>query len=246
MIAQLNVGAIQSLNTLHGRHPGQSSSVSTILARRDQWYVPPLTPVPSINQIHSTSVSKLIPNHTPDGSQAYTTTQTTTFTPIGVIADNEEHLVHLPNIIRDANLDKSVITKRKAFQTNGRIKPVQPITFTTASGHCLASSATITLRWRYDAGLQSFQETFYVVEGCGQYDAILRRDIQTLDDGEGAVPKAFPMQFGSRSKTGKEDRKNREAAREERDKQYERELEIQKAQLRKQMEGMKGKEQRVR
>ena len=167
-------------------------------------------------------------------------------TPIAVIADNEEHLVHLPNTTRDANLDRCLISKRKAFQTNGRIKPVQPITFTTVSGQCPTSSTTITLRWRYDAGLQGFQETFYVVEGCGQYDAILRKDIEVLDDGEGAVPKAFPMQFGRHSKTGKEDRKNKDAAREERDKQYERELEMQKAQLRKQMEGMKGKEQKVR
>ena len=186
----------------------------------------------------------MMPKHDTKASQA--TPLLPISTPIAVIADNEEHLVHLPNTTRDANLDKSLITRRKAFQTNGRIKPVQPITFTTASGHCPTSSATITLRWRYDAGLQSFQETFYVVEGCGQYDAILRKDIEALDDGEGAVPKAFPIQFGRHSKTDKEDRKNREAAREERDKQYERELEMQKAQLRKQMEGMKGKEQRVR
>ena len=77
-------------------------------------------------------------------------------------------------------------------------------------------------------------------------DAILRRDIEGLDDGEGAMPQAFPMQFSSWSKTGKDDERHREKVGEERDRRYERESEMQKAQFRRQMDGMTGKEQRVR
>ena len=72
-------------------------------------------------------------------------------------------------------------------------------------------------------------------------DAILRRDIEGLDDGEGAMPQAFPMQFSSWSKTGKDDERHREKVGEERDRRYERELEMQKAHLRRRMEGMKGR-----
>ena len=180
----------------------------------------------------------MMPNQHTDNSQASITPPLPT--PIAVIADNEEHLVPLPNTIHDANLDKSLISRRKAFQTDGRIKPIQPVTFTTAQGHCFASNATITLRWRYDAGLQSYQEAFYVVDSCGDYDAILRRDIEHLDDGVGGgVPKAFPMQFGGHSKKAQEDRKHKDAEKKARDERYQKELEMQKAQLRLQMQGMK-------
>ena len=177
--------------------------------------------------------------HTPQAAAA-------TVTPIAVIADNEEHLVPLPNTVHDATLNRSIISKRKAFATNGRIKAVQPCTFTTTSGECFASSTTITLRWRYGAGLQSYQETFYLVEGCASYDAILRKDIEKLEDGEGGVGKAFPMQFGRPGKKGQDDKRSKEQVKGERDRQCEGEMEMQKAQLRKQMEGMKMPQQKVR
>jgi hypothetical protein len=57
------------------------------------------------------------------------------------------------------------------------------------------SNATITLRWYYDSGLQTFQETFYIVDGLprpegGEWDAMLRKGVERSP--EHSIPQAYP------------------------------------------------------
>lgn len=57
------------------------------------------------------------------------------------------------------------------------------------------SSATITLRWYYDNGLQTFKETFYIVDRLplpegGEWDAMLRKGVERSP--EHSPPPAYP------------------------------------------------------
>lgn len=152
-----------------------------------------------------------------------------TQTPIAVIADNEEHLVHLPNAIHDPKLDKSVLSKHHAFATKGQFTPTKPINLTTGSGQCFSSSNTITLRWRYDGGLQSFQETFWIVDGIHGHGAILRNDIERMSDDTSAAGRglgmAFPIRFGKPNKQGVMDQREREKIAEQRGRDFQDEKE---------------------
>jgi hypothetical protein len=158
-----------------------------------------------------------------------------------VIADNQEHLVQLPKTLQDTALGASIISKQKALASQGAIKTSNPLSLTTSTGQCYASSSTITLRWRYDAALQSFTETFWIVDGCGGYDAILRKDIEGTDSPE--TPKAFPMQFGKPGKAGEKEKQGKTRSKQDKEAQYQKELESQKALVRQQLEAMKMQQQ---
>ena len=123
----------------------------------------------------------------------------------------------LPNTLYDSSLTHSLIPKSKAFATAGRIGTASPITLTDSHGHAFASSTTITLRSRYNAGLQSFQETFYVVDGCAGYDALLRHDIETKP--EDAHPlQAHPLKY--QGHYGSQERRDKEARDREKQEKY--------------------------
>jgi hypothetical protein len=157
--------------------------------------------------------------------------------PIAAIADDQEHMVKLPNTIHDPLLPKSLITKHKAFATQGRIKSTNPITLTTSGHHCYSTSSAITLRWRYNAGMQSYQETFYIVDGIdGEYDAILRKDIERIDREDGkAKPSAFPLMLGKHDKKGREDMDKKKQLRADRDEEYQRQMEQERRTMKERM-----------
>ena len=163
---------------------------------------------------------------------------TNTATPIAVIADDQDHLIHLPSTYHDSTLSKSMISKSRAFATHGRIKATSPTTLVTSYGQHFTSSTTITLRWRYDAGMQSFQEKFWVVDGVHDCDAILRKDIETPEDGNGNA-KAFPVFSGKPGSRGKADREQKQLTKEQRDAEYQKEIERQKQQMKKGLDSLK-------
>ncbi|OAL26477.1 hypothetical protein AYO22_04215 [Fonsecaea multimorphosa] len=83
---------------------------------------------------------------------------------IFVIAEGQEHPVKLSNALHDSILSKSIISKSKAVATRGAIRPVAPTTLTDHTGTSHISTSTISLRWYYDDGTQTFPETFYIVD----------------------------------------------------------------------------------
>ena len=141
----------------------------------------------------------------------------------------------LPNTLYDPSLTHSIIIKSKAFDTQGQIRTSAPITLSDSQGHVFASSSIITLRWRYDHGLQSFQETFYVVDGAG-FEAILRRDIETKPE-EAHLLQGHPLIFeGKYKKSEKTDRDRKEGEREE---QWKREMEVDRERMRRRLDAAK-------
>jgi hypothetical protein len=167
--------------------------------------------------------------------------------PIAVIADDQEYLIALPNTLYDPVLERSLISKHRAFATQGRITATNSVSLATSAGESLTSKATITLRWRHDSGLQSFQETFWIVDDCAGYDAILRKDIESPDDADGNLTaKAFHMRFGNPDKEGKKQKQDRDKVRQERDQEHERDMKHHEMRLKKQMEMTKGMAPQVR
>ena len=155
---------------------------------------------------------------------------------IGVIADNQEHIVSLPNTLYDSSLTYSVIAKSNAFATQGQIRTSAPITLTDSHGHAFASSTTIMLRWRYDNGLQSFQEIFYIVDGCAGYDGMLRKDIETKP--EDAHPlQAHPLSYHGHY--GKQEKHDKEEKERDKQDQWKREMQADRERMRKHLEAAK-------
>ncbi|EXJ87958.1 hypothetical protein A1O1_04885 [Capronia coronata CBS 617.96] len=118
---------------------------------------------------------------------------------IFVIAEGQEHTVRLANTLSDNALKKSLISRAKALATHGPIQSKSPTVLTDHSGTTYTSTSTISLRWYYDDGLQTFQESFYIVDRLsratgegggsgGDWDAILRADIEPGS----AVGQAYP------------------------------------------------------
>ena len=139
---------------------------------------------------------------------------------IRVIADDHEQLISLPNTLYDSKGAISLIPKIQAFATQGRIKIATPVSIVDSSGQCHSSSSTISLRWRYADGSQSFQETFYIVDSCGTYDAILRGGSETSPS-LNAIAQAHPVSFHVKDKDTRSDNKEQAKKRQE---QYKREV----------------------
>ena len=116
---------------------------------------------------------------------------------IFVIADDQEHAVKLPNTVYDNTLPRSLISKAKALDTHGPILSNAPTTLTDHTGKRHTSTSTISLRWYYDNGLQTFEETFYVVDKLPrpdsdgtEWDAMLRAGVDLTP--EQSAPQALP------------------------------------------------------
>lgn len=104
--------------------------------------------------------------------------------------------------------------------------------------HCLSSSATITLRWRYEHGLQSFQETFWVIDAAsvgGSYDAILRGDID-VGPAEGALPQANPIYMDTPGRSGRGDREKRDEEKRRKEREYQQAVKLQREKVRAQLQ----------
>ena len=156
---------------------------------------------------------------------------------IRVIADDHEQLVSLPNTLYDDQTGVSLISKTKAFATQGQIKIATPTSVVDALGACHSSSSTIRLRWRYEDSSQSFEEDFYVVDTCGTYDAILRGGVN-ISPQVNAIPQAHPITFHTKDKDRVRDQ--RDQARRDQEK-YNREVAEQKEMVKRKIEGMKQK-----
>lgn len=83
----------------------------------------------------------------------------------------------------DGTLQKSLISKAQAYATRGPIQARAPIAVIDHDGRKHTSSATIALRWYYEGGLQTFKETFYIVDKIprahgGELDAMLRKEVE--------------------------------------------------------------------
>jgi hypothetical protein len=101
---------------------------------------------------------------------------------IAVIADNQDHLVSLPNTIQDASLMHSLISKPKALATQGHIHRIPALTSpSTPITPTLISASAITLRWRSSHALKSCQERFYIIDTLPLgFDAIFRGNIDDI------------------------------------------------------------------
>jgi hypothetical protein len=105
------------------------------------------------------------------GEQASTTTVC-----IFVIADGQEQPVKLANALHGCGLSKSIISRSKATASRGTIRSSPPTKITDHAGTTYSSTSTISLRWYYDGGTQTFPETFYVADTATKdppWDAIL-------------------------------------------------------------------------
>ncbi|KAK5035542.1 hypothetical protein LTS07_002981 [Exophiala sideris] len=152
---------------------------------------------------------------------------------ICVIADDQEHAVKLPNTVYDGTLQRSLISKAKAMATRGLVQVEPTTTLTDYNGNTYTTASTICLRWYYENGLQTFQETFYIVDklpradGNGEMDAILRAGVES-DPAQGPA-QAFPYFTAPRDPRRDEDQRKKE---EKRLKQYQAEKEAQAARIR--------------
>lgn len=111
-------------------------------------------------------------------------------THIAAIADGQEKTVQLPHAKYDTTLTKSIINRERARATKGMTKTISPTSLVDANDQAYTSNNTISLRWHVKDAAQSFSETFYIVDSCGPYDAILRNDIRKPP---ADIPEAYPF-----------------------------------------------------
>lgn len=134
---------------------------------------------------------------------------TNTITHIAAIADGQEKTVQLPRTRYDAGLNRSIISKERARATKGVIKNTPEMSLVDSTGQSYTSRTSVNLRWHAKDSAQSFSETFYVVESCGSYDAMLRKDIQKTD----TTPHAYPFRYEKETKSDRDRRLAQEQAR---------------------------------
>lgn len=155
---------------------------------------------------------------------------------ISVIADDQEHAIKLPNTLYDGTLQKSLISKANAVASHGAILPRPGISLTDHNGQTHTSTSTISLRWYYDNGLQTFQETFYVVDRLHQpnsdkreWDAVLRAGVEPCP--EQSAANAFPYMNVPQGHDPGREREQRERL-EKSQKQFEAQREAQAKEIR--------------
>jgi hypothetical protein len=96
---------------------------------------------------------------------------------ITVNADGQAGLIHLGSVIQDGTLGESIITQDAANQTRGNKRSITPTVLTDDTGRKYTSQACIDLKWyprNTHMSAITNKETFYIVEDCGDHDAILR------------------------------------------------------------------------
>ncbi|OAP59413.1 hypothetical protein AYL99_06711 [Fonsecaea erecta] len=162
---------------------------------------------------------------------------------IFVIAEGQEHPVKLRHALHDSVLSKSIISKSKAVATRGAIRPHTPTSLTDHTGTSHTSTSTISLRWYYDDGTQTFPETFYIVDkilaneteshraegGDHHWDAILR---STVEPPSAALsPQVNPICAAPPGVDPRRERERKERA-ETNQQKFEREKELQAKKIR--------------
>ena len=91
---------------------------------------------------------------------------------------------------------KSLISKGKATASQGSVRSGAPTTVTDHAGTTYTSKSTITLRWYYEDGTQTFPETFFIIDSATKevsWDAILCKMAESPS--ASLVPQANPV-FG--------------------------------------------------
>ena len=126
-------------------------------------------------------------------------------------ADGQDHDVSVPKALYGSAISRSIVTEAVAVASKGALACTAPTSVVGPSGRAYISTASVALRWNYDGGLQTYAETFIVVDDCAPYDAVLRRGV-TAPSRQGAPVDAHPYHFAPQSKGEK-------AAAEKRDKE---------------------------
>lgn len=155
-----------------------------------------------------------------------------------MIADGQEQPVRLTGAIHDPSSSKSLISRSKALSSRGSIRQIQPTKVTDHSGASYTSTSTISLRWYYDDGTQTFPETFYIVnqpepgrpttQDQSSWDAILARTAESPSSA--LAPQANTILGDPRGRDQREkERKEREIVNQ---KKYEKEKEAQAQRIR--------------
>lgn len=81
----------------------------------------------------------------------------------------------MDNTIYDTVLEVNLISQQRAEATEGRIDPIPPTEKQDSQGRKHQSSGVINLTWWRTSESRSFSEVFFVVNSCGDCDAILRK-----------------------------------------------------------------------
>jgi len=82
----------------------------------------------------------------------------------------------MPNTNCDAVISRSIISKRHADASNGKTEEIfLPEPLEDSRGHIYQPRTAIELRCAINDSAQTFSETFYIVDSCGEYDALLRK-----------------------------------------------------------------------
>lgn len=160
---------------------------------------------------------------------------------ISVIADDQDHMVPLLNAIYDPTATRSVISRVKANDTLGNIREGSAVGVISSAKVDAVTTSYITLRWRYEHGLQSFQEVFHVVDGSEMngLDAVLRGDIEATP-AQVARPVANPMFYGQTGRAGKDERKVREQEMKKKEEAFKKNVAEQRKVVRTTLDGAKG------
>lgn len=111
-------------------------------------------------------------------------------------------MLHLSAIV-DKKLPKTMISREKAQLTKGTTFSTT-ISLRASDGTDYQSEAYILLRYKKHNTQRTFEEKFYLVEGC-QYDVIFRKDItrESLDTKAGCYPFRYRTQTRGMSSHGK-------------------------------------------
>ena len=88
-------------------------------------------------------------------------------------------------------MGKSIINKDKARETRGEPQSIEEVSLVDSTGKTYKSQSTIHVRWYVKDHGRSFGETFYVVDSCGEFDAMLRKDI--MDPRETPAAQTHPF-----------------------------------------------------
>jgi hypothetical protein len=134
-----------------------------------------LTSLPLLSRApfrHASSVPQL----QPDPQLANEDQKADAVVKISATADGQFQEIIMPNTNCDAVISRSIILKRHADASNGKTEEVfPPEPFEDSRGHIYQPRTAIELRCTINDSAQIFSETFYVVDSCGEYDALLRK-----------------------------------------------------------------------
>ena len=94
------------------------------------------------------------------------------------VADGTERQVVMRKVKIDATLGKSVIARQKADASMATKEALaRPETLRDSSGRIHNTTHCVTLRCAINNASQTVSERFYVSDNCGEFEALLRKEI---------------------------------------------------------------------